>query len=168
MTDCIHFHTGYHTGPSETYAEMSSILSQVKNDDFTDNSDVELDRYNFYKDASIFLQGACHLFSLALHQEFGFEAYRIRFERSIHYFCISTYNGRKVYIDIRGATTNFQEFVSGTMLPNRACSDYEFTPQNIEEDAKLEDEDDYFAEEGLAFAKKLIQEHPEHYGIGLQ
>ncbi len=130
---------------------------------FVDLEDDSSEFHNVYEDASIFLQGSCQLFSLALHKEFGYDAFEIRKGTSCHFFCQATYQGAPVYIDVRGATTSWEEFLSGT------CADFhdhdEIIPQDIEETKKLNDPDDLYVKDGFTFAKHLIHEHPEYYDI---
>ena len=163
MTDHIYFHTGYHTGVAETYRDMDKCLSKISNPQFVDLEDDSSEFHNVYEDASIFLQGSCQLFSLALHKEFGYDAFEIRKGTSCHFFCQATYQGAPVYIDVRGATTSWEEFLSGT------CADFhdhdEIIPQDIEETKKLNDPDDLYVKDGFTFAKHLIHEHPEYYDI---
>ena len=161
MSNATHFYTGYYSGKNEIYDEISKRLEKDENLQFMDNEDESADDQNIYYDASIFLQGSCQLFSLALHQEFGYDAFEIRKGTSCHFFCKAVYNGETVYIDVRGITASWDEFLSGTR--------YDFTnydkiiPQDIEEDAKLSGP---YEKEGLAFAKHLIHEHPKYYNIG--
>lgn len=163
MTDHIYFHTGYHTGVAETYCDMDECLFKIPNPQFVDPEDDLSEFHNVYEVASIFLQGACHIFSLALHQEFGYDEFEIRKGTSCHCFCRATYQGRPIYIDIRGATTSWEEFLAGTFADFHHYD--EIVPQDIEETAKLDDPDDLYAADGLAFAKHLIHEHPEYYNI---
>jgi len=159
----IHFHTGYYKKSGKTYDEMSKSLGQETNNEYFDGKGVISDLPNPYEDASIFLQGSCELFALALHQEFGFKVYTIPTGMSFHCFCKSNYNGTEVYIDVRGATTDFKEFISGVYLARESYDCHDFTLRDIEDDAKLSNPYDT---EGLAFAKHLIHEHPEYYNVG--
>ena len=158
MTDHIHFHTGHYSGATENYWDMSKCLEKVSNPQFVDPEGDSSDFHNVYEDASIFLQGSCHL-----HQEFGYDAFEIRKGDWCHFFCKGTYNGESIYIDVRGATSSWEEFLSSTLAD---FHDYdELVPQNIEETAKLDDPEDHYQKEGFAFAKHLIHEHPEYYDI---
>ena len=163
MSDADPFHTRYHSGVEENYRGMSERLTKILNPQFSDPEDDSSEFHNVYEDASIFLQGSCQLFSLALHQEFGYDAFEIRQGIFCHFFCKATYAGEPIYIDVRGMTTSWEEFLSGTYAD---FHDYdEITPQDIEETAKLNDPDDLYAKDGLAFAKYLIHEYPEYYDI---
>lgn len=163
MTDHIYLHTGYHSGATENYCDMDKCLSKISNPQFVDPEDDSSEFHNVYEEASIFLQGACHIFSLALHQEFGYDAFEIRKGTDCHCFCQVTYQGEPIYIDVRGATTSWEEFLTGTFADFHDHD--EIIHQDIEETAKLDDPDDLYAADGLAFAKHLIHEHPEYYNI---
>lgn len=163
MSNTVYFHAGHYCKLSKEHWNIEDLLKEAKNPQFVDNEDESEDAQNIYYDASIFLQGACHLFSLALHQEFGYNAFAIRKRTSCHFFCQATYQGVPVYIDVRGATTSWEEFFSG--LLGDFHDQAEITSQDIEETAKLDDPDDLYAADGLAFAKHLIHEHPEYYDI---
>ena len=164
MSAVVCSRTGYYCMVSADYYSMKECLEKIPNPQFVDPEDDSSEFHNVYEVASIFLQGSCHLFSLALHQEFGYNAFEIRKGMDCHFFCKATYMGEPIYIDIRGATTSWEEFLSGTYAD---FHDYdEIIPPDIEETAKLDDPDDLYAEDGLAFAKYLIHEHPEHYNIG--
>ncbi len=117
MNETLHFHTGYYRKSGKTHEEISKSLSQEANREYVDGEGVVSELPNPYEDASYFLQGSCELFALALHQEFGFKVYTIPTKISFHCFCKSNYNGAEVYIDVRGATTDFNEFISGVYLP---------------------------------------------------
>lgn len=158
------FHTGYYCKVSRERWDINEFLKEAQNPQFVDPEDDSSDFHNVYGDASIFIQGACHLFSLALHQEFDYDAFEIRKGTPCHFFCRATYQGAPIYIDVRGATTSWEEFLSGTFAD---FHDYdEIVPQNIKETAKLDDPDDLYTEDGLAFAKYLLHKNPEYYNIG--
>lgn len=163
MNDTDRLHTGYHSGKNETYDKISKRLAEILNPQFVDDEDDSSEEHNEYSNASVFIQGSCQLFSLALHEEFGFEAYEIHIGGSFHCFCQSNYNGTRVYIDVRGATTDFREFLMGSPLPIGIRHSICIRRQNLEEDKKLSGK---FDAEGLAFAKYLIHKNPKYYSIG--
>ena len=67
-----------------------------------------------YYDAEVFLHGYCHIFAYALYQKFGYDIYELSnsSDNVIHWCCISKYNEIDVYIDVRGITSNFNEFLT--------------------------------------------------------
>lgn len=108
-----------------------------------------------------FLMGACNLFALALHKKFGYKVYTIKHENQIyHYFCITYSKGHKIFIDVRGMTSNFEDFMLGVLLPQN--SEYFIHKIEINEDEELSEK---WAKEGLLFANAIISKFPEFYSI---
>lgn len=151
------FHTGYYNHTNgRTFSEMANcLIEETEFDEEVDGEDCP------YDSAADFLQGSCQLFSLALHKAFGFEAFEIWRGKDFHCFCKSSYQGIPVYTDVRGATTDFDEFIAGTAYIKH---DYDkIIAQDLVRDAQLNgDWDDV----GFSFAQKLIHEHPEYYNVG--
>lgn len=136
--------------------DLRKSLSQVKNSLLNNDELSECP----YDAADIFLQGSCQMFSLVLNREFHYPAYKISFGRSFHCFCMEIKNGVKIYIDVRGATDDFEEFIRDTYLPNNA--QYIIELQNLEEDSKLQEEYD---EIGMAFAQEIVTKYRDYYDI---
>lgn len=61
-----------------------------------------------------FLHGCCDLFAKRLNQVYGYQIYSIynNEDELIHAFCICEVNDIVFYIDIRGFTNNFTEFIN--------------------------------------------------------
>ena len=161
MSDTVYFHAGYYCKMNKEHWNIEELLKEVKNPQSVDSEDESADAQNVYYDASIFWQGSCHLFALALHKEFGYDVFEIRKGTSCHFFCQATYRDGPVYIDVRGVTASWEEFLAG------AYADFhdhdKIIHQDIEETEELNNSNDPYAEGGLAFAKYLINEHPEYY-----
>lgn len=62
--------------------------------------------------AAEFLHGHCSMFAYELSKTFGYQIEEIiNFENDlIHAYCIDNFNGKTAYIDIRGITTDVEEF----------------------------------------------------------
>jgi hypothetical protein len=151
-----HFHGGYYLSPNKSWR---SCLSEILCDDCYIISNYENMADCPYDDAYTFLHGSCDLFACALHKQFGYEICEIenKNNKAIHWFCQSKYNGNTIYIDVRGATTDFGEFISefeGLISENDSM-----TCKNIE-DADLHNE---WVITGFLFAYAVINEHPEYY-----
>lgn len=60
-----------------------------------------------------FLHGMCHIFAYVLHKRFGYDILEIKniSGSCIHWCCIANYKGKEIYIDVRGMTTDYQEFL---------------------------------------------------------
>lgn len=153
-----HFHKGHYL-ENNKYDSLSAIvneeLSKIQNEDIFSMDSV-------YTDAWLFLHGSCQLFSLALHEEFGYKVFEIRDvqDRMVHVFCKSTYKGQDVFIDVRGVTTDcvecFSEFTSYLR------KGYYITMRNIKKDKRLEDDGD---KTGYIFAKDIIKKYREYYDV---
>ena len=110
-----------------------------------------------YDDADDFLQGACQLFAYALKEAFEYKVYKIQSGTSFHIFCKSD-DGR-VYIDVRGKTVSFKEFVQGlfsikTEIDN--SEEYKFIESDFNQP---------FYDVGLMFAEAIIQDDLERYAL---
>jgi len=83
---------------------------------FIQHKELNSEDYNFLEEITIknfslldFLHGYCNYFSLALHNTYGYEVMNLyNYDKTlIHSFCIYKNN----YIDIRGITSNLNEFL---------------------------------------------------------
>ena len=79
--------------------------------------------------------------------------------RPIHWYAQSNYQGRPAYIDVRGATTNFEEFLYEFKF--LAGDDYEIHQRNDDMSHIGED----WVETGIQFAKYVINANPGYYKI---
>ena len=135
-------------------------LSEICYADFFEKPDDE----NFaYDDAGALLRGACHLFALSLARFLGYNAYLIEAKGGgLHAFCQVYRDNQLYYIDARGATTSFDEFmeVAGYFAAGEFCV-REITVQDIEE---WENTESYY-EEALLFAETVIKEYEQCYRV---
>ena len=152
------FHNGHYVS-----ANIDQSLKEVRNSKYGEIKCDDEDAVDYrYETADVFLHGSCQLFSLALHKSFGYNAYKITWEgRHIHYFCMIDLGKHKIYIDVRGMATDFNEFVL-TFCPGRLHSPYSIELQNIAEDEMLNDEGDVT---GYAFANEIIERYPSIYSL---
>lgn len=152
------FHNGHYLS-----ADIDQSLKEVRNGKYSEikcDDEAAIDYH--YETADIFLHGSCQLFSLALHKCFGYDAYKITWEgQHIHYFCMIDLGKNKIYIDVRGMTTDFNKFVL-TFCPGLLHSPYSIEPQNIAEDEMLNDEGDVT---GYAFANEIIERYLNFYSL---
>ena len=149
------WHKGFYI---ETNPEQH--LLDINYTDFFENSD---DKFFLYDNALQLLRGSCHLFALSLSKILGYSPYLIE-NRSggFHAFCQVHKNNQLFYIDARGATTSFDEFmdVAGDFVHDEFIV-REITQQDIEE---WENNEDYY-EEALAFAEAVIKDYEECYRV---
>lgn len=107
---------------------------------------------NPYKDASVFLHGACHIFAKALNEEFGYPLKIIRQKKGEGSYVFCANDG--LFIDVRGFTSSFKDFEKGL--------DYPFSEDDVIEDYNGVNEPD---PKGFAFARWLIQTYRDFYSI---
>lgn len=132
-------------------------LETVKIEDFPE---IEINDPNEtcpYAAASDFLMGSCQLFALELNRKFGYPIYAIILKgQMIHCFCQVRRDETTFYIDVRGITNNYSDF----LLETNVSEEDDFTIQEYKVD--LSDE---WVEIGLKFARLLIEKNPEYYKI---
>lgn len=135
-------------------------LQGIRYVDFFDEPDDE--EFPYYS-AHELLCGSCHLFALALNKVFGYNVYIIEGinNRSFHAFCqINTYK-KWFYVDARGITSSFSEFMD--IAQTFVTDEYTIRPINDTDLAEWE-EDDYY-EEAIAFAKAVINKYKDCYTV---
>ena len=149
-------HTGHYLRCNH---DMRSSLSKIKFDDtfilIRDESKEECP----FSDGNGFLHGICNIFALALHREFGYDIYEVvdKDKKSIHWFGLSSFNNHPIYIDVRGATTDFDEFFSE--FQKSAGDNYQIV-QREEQDCGFSED---WSETGLLFAIAVIRENYDDY-----
>lgn len=157
QTNNNNFHNGLYIYGKE-FSE--SILKKISNPFLTDKlfyADCT------YYDASIFINGICNIFAFALYKKFKKFKYEIckivdYTGRDLHWFCISYYKGKKVYIDVRGATTDYEEFAW------QFHSSKDPIPEVVEyKNIDILDFEDEYGEIGLKFANAIIEKQKEYY-----
>ena len=107
----------------------------------------------FYN-ADVFRQGVCQLFAYALNQKFGYKVYEIKVASAFHIFCKTLDNQ---YVDVRGMTPSFSEFICGLELPhidNDTSVAYSFSDSDFNGD---------YHDIALAFASALIEHDIQRY-----
>ena len=135
-------------------------LREIKYTDFFEKPD---DKFFLYVDAHQLLRGSCHLFALSISKLLGYSPYIIEGKAGgFHSFCQVYKNHQHYYIDARGATTSFDEFmdVAGEFVTD-AFVIRKITPQDIDE---WENNEDYY-EEALTFAEAVIKEYEDCYRV---
>ena len=117
-----------------------------------------------YDDAYPLLRGSCHVFAVALSQVLGYTPYIIESEnqKGFHAFCQTYQKRRLFYVDARGATTSFDEFMDvAKSFVHGEFVIRKITTQEIEEWKRSEN---YFVE-ALSFAEEIIKKYEEYYRI---
>ena len=115
---------------------------------------VEYDEHFIFYNADVFRQGVCQLFAYALNQKFGYKVYEINVAGAFHIFCKTLDNQ---YVDVRGMTPSFSEFICGLELPyidNDTSVAYAFSDSDFNGD---------YHDIALAFASALIEHDIQRY-----
>lgn len=151
---------GWHKG-FYTHKDMITALSQICYENlFEEPCNCELPCDSLY----LLLCGACNYFAVSLQRKMGYNVYIIEGNNntSFHAFCQVYKNGRWHYIDARGVTTSFDEFM--TVASEFVSDEYTIrmaTPNDIED---WEEDCDY-NKEAYAFAEAVIDKYEQHYTV---
>lgn len=115
--------------------------------------------------AGCLLRGSCQAFALKIEEILGYKAFVIeeRERDRFHAFCQTNLNGKTAYIDARGVTTSFDEFME-------VAKEFVEDPYNIrridEKDiARWQCSSDNSHEEHLALAEAVIKANIGCYKI---
>jgi len=154
---------GWHKGfyNIEGIDDITDTLLEVKYTDFFEYPDDE----DFpYDSAHSLLRGSCHHFAVALKNVLGYTPYIIEEtdRRGFHAFCQVYKNGQLYYVDARGMTSSFDEF----MVVAREFVWGEYTIKQATQDVIEEWESgSEYNEEAYAFAEAVIKKYIECYTV---
>ena len=151
---------GHHKGFYNDDDPTEELHNISYTDFFIDLEDTEFP-YNF---AYPLLRGSCHVFALSLNSIFNYTPYIIEGRNGIgfHSFCQVYKNKKWYYIDARGVTTSFDEFMD--VAKEFVFDEYTIRPVNnrdVSEWAK----DSPYDNEAYAFAKAIIEKYKDFYEI---
>ena len=151
---CYDYHKGFYLDKNPEY--------QLENTYYADYFELPNDIEFPYDTARLLLCGSCHLFALSLNKIFGYTPYIIEgiTGGGFHAFCQIYRNMKWYYVDARGITSSFSEFmdVAKTFVSNEYII-RQATPADIKEWT----EDENYVEEALAFAEVIIERYKECY-----
>lgn len=148
------WHKGFHNEE-----DFSKALMSIRYSDFFKKPDD--DEFPYYS-AHELLRGSCNHFAVALQRVLGYTPYIIQDndKRSFHAFCQIERNRKAYYVDARGITSSFdefmfvaQEFVKGAFTIN------EVTPEVVED----WECDGNYNDEAYAFAEAVIRKYRSYY-----
>lgn len=148
------------TGCFSNKAQLANeLLEKIENP----NWHIELNEAEGnYSDATIFLQGSCQLFAYALNEYFDYDIVEIRQARGKHYYCQTSINGVTAYIDVRGMTTNWEDFIFGLKYI-QIENDYILLEHSSDElKAELKEPGAVF---GYDFARHILSNYSHCYRI---
>ena len=160
--ELIYFERIWHEKHKGFYND-SDPEQRLRNIYYTDFFEKPDDKFFLYVDAHQLLRGSCHLFALSLSKILGYSPYLIEDKSGgFHAFCQVYKNNQLFYIDARGVTTSFDEFmdVAGEFVVGEFCV-RRISGQEIEE---WESNEECY-EEALAFAEVVIKEYEDCYRV---
>ena len=141
--------------------DITAALCNISYSDFFE----ALDDDEFPFDAAEpLLRGSCHHFALSLQKVLGYNPYIIQGNNktSFHVFC-QIYKGCTwYYIDARGITTSFDEFMS--VAREFVSDEYTIRPVTPDDIEEWEKDSDY-NEEAYAFSEAVIEKYKECYTL---
>ena len=114
-----------------------------------------------YDNAVDLLHGSCNLFATVLNQLYDYDVFEIIDVdgKTVHWYASKHYKGVNIYIDVRGATSDFDKFIS-PFIHTIKMSYTEIQRQN-EELVFSED----WSDTGVLFAHWLIDKNQEFYKV---
>ena len=143
------------------YSDITKALCSIHYEDFFEEP--EDDEFPYYS-AHQLLCGSCHVFALTLQKNLGYSPYVIRGikGRSFHVFCQVHKDGRWFYIDARGVTSSFNEFMD---IAKVFVSD-EYTIKSVDQsDIDEWKKDDNYYDEAVAFSEAIIGKYKTFYSV---
>ena len=152
--DTVH-HKGFYN--DENFIKS---LAEILYDDFFELPDDDLFPYSM---AYPLLCGSCHIFAEALQKKLGYNLYVIESidKKSFHAFCQVYADNRLYYVDARGMTSSFNEFMDAAK--QFVHGEYTIRPVSTNEVAEWKS-DDYY-EEASSFAESIIEKYKECYTL---
>ena len=152
---------GFHKGFYNDGDDPTKALYHIK---YTDFFEPHEDVYFPFDDAHDLLCGSCHHFALSLKAVLNYDPYIIEGidKADFHAFCKAYKNSQCYYIDARGATTSFDEFMA--IARNFVTGEYIIRPIDVNDIAKWK-KGFCYEDEAYAFAEAFIKEYRECYEI---
>lgn len=149
---------GFHKGFYNDEKPTESLL-KIKYDDFLEFPD---DDEFPYDTAYSLLCGSCHLFALSLQKMFNYNTYVIegKNRKGFHAFCQIYKHNKWYYVDARGITSSFDEFMD--IAKTFVTDEYIIRPIDSS-DIEEWNGDVHYNEEAYAFAEAVIQKYKECY-----
>lgn len=152
-------HYGWHKG-FYINQDFGDVLNHIYYEDFFEYPD---DEEFPYASAGQLLRGSCNIFALGLQKAFGYTPYIIKGDnkKGFHSFCQIYIKGTWYYVDARGITTSFDEFME---VAKEFVSD-KYTIRAVNDTDIEEWKDDKYYDKALAFAEAVIEKYKECYTV---
>lgn len=140
---------------------LANSLFSIRYSDFCDeNNDDDFP----YDSAHQLLYGACHIFALSLHKLLNYNIYIIEEKngKGFHAFCQVYKNWEWYYIDARGVTTSFDEFMK--VAKEFVKDEYIIRPVSDDDISEWKTANAY-DNEAFAFAEAIIKKFEIYYTL---
>ena len=151
---------GWHKGFYSDEDFFNSLISIRYSDFFAEPDDDEFP----YDSAYPLLCGSCHHFALSLQKLLNYSVYVIEETngKGFHAFCQVYRNKKWYYIDARGVTSSFDEFM---VVAKKFVSD-EYTIRSVSDDDIIKwKADSNYDKEAYEFAEAVIRKYEECYTL---
>ena len=148
----------YHKGFYNDEEPTKSLLKIYYSDFFEYPDDDEFPYHTAYE----LLCGSCNHFALSLQKKYNYNPYVIegKNQKGFHAFCQIYRNRKWYYVDARGITSSFNEFMD--VAKTFVTDEYIIRPVNSNDVKEWEDYSNY-NEEAYAFADAVIQKYERYY-----
>lgn len=151
---------GWHKGFYNDKDITESLISISYSDFFVEPDDDEFP----YDSAYPLLHGSCHHFALSLQKLLNYNAYIIEGnnKKGFHAFCQVYRNNKWYYVDARGITSSFDEFMG--VAKEFVSDEYTIRPVSDDDIREWETDSDY-DKEAYEFAEAVIRKFEECYTL---
>ncbi|MCM1329618.1 MAG: hypothetical protein NC253_09285 [Ruminococcus sp.] len=151
---------GFHKGFYNDKDTADKLFDINYSDFFTPIDDDEFPYDNAYP----LLCGSCHIFALSLKEILDYNPYIIEEKngKGFHVFCQIYKNRNWYYIDARGITSSFDEFM--TVAKEFVNNEYIIRPVDFNDIDEWESDTNY-DDEAYAFSKAIIQKYKGYYTL---
>jgi len=151
---------GWHKGFYKN-DDIMKTLCQIRYTDFFEYPD---DDEFPYDSAHSLLRGSCNHFAVFLQKVLGYNPYIIEEinSKSFHAFCQICKKGTWYYVDVRGVTSSFDEFM--VVASEFVRDEYAIRPATSDVIEKWESNSNY-NEEAYAFAEAVISRFKDCYTL---
>lgn len=162
MNDKDRFITFCRSGRHKGFYHDPDIMDALCSVDYEDFMEVPDDDDFPYSSAHQLLRGSCHHFALGLEKVLGYTPYIIEGnnKKSFHAFCQIYRNGTWFYVDARGVTSSFDEFME--VAKEFVSDEYTIRPVSATDIDEWKKDDNYY-EEAQAFAVAVIEKYKSYY-----
>lgn len=149
---------GFHKG----FYNDEDYLKSLQNIHYSDFFEVPDEEDFIYHSAYVLLNGSCNHFAIALSKVHNYNAYIIQpiDKECFHAFCQIHIDKQWYYVDARGITSSFDEFINGV----KSFVGNEFTIRKMSQiDIDNWEKECKYNSEAYAFSEAIINKYSECY-----